>query len=542
MITGASSGIGAAMAREFARRGHQLIVVARNAERLHALAAELSPHPVHVVPADLSSRTERAALPDRIAALGLVADVLVNNAGLSVVALAARTEPESQLDLVEVDVAAVVDLCSRFLPGMVARGHGAVLNVSSVAGFGPLPGQATYGASKAFVASYTESLRSELRGTGVTATTLCPGPVDTQLDVTAGFGDGERRKVLPGVMWKSVDQVARAAVDGLTAGKGRVTPGWANRLLVLAYRVLPHGPLLPLLARRTPLSTRNPGRGTTRLSSRPGDGRAPDRGSSVVLEVIDKGCVSEAHPVPLLFVHGAWHAAWCWNEHFLGYFADHGYRAVAVSFRGHGHSAIDKPLRDCTVDDYVADVKSVADSLQAPPVVIGHSMGGLIVQKYLESNAAPAGVLMASIPPQGNYGSSLRWLRRRPGQAVKMALTGKSLQYINTPAQAREKFFSANTPEDVVADCAARLQEDSSRVSVDCLVLNLPHPDRVTTPLLVLGAEQDGAHTRKEVLATARAYRTEAEFFPDMGHNMMLEPGWEAVAERIHGWLGDRGL
>ncbi|OBH19959.1 alpha/beta hydrolase [Mycolicibacter terrae] len=273
-----------------------------------------------------------------------------------------------------------------------------------------------------------------------------------------------------------------------------------------------------------------------------GDGGSPDRGSSVVLEVIDKGCVSEDHPVPLLFVHGAWHAAWCWNEHFLGYFADHGYRALAVSFRGHGASGIDKPLRDCTVDDYVADIASVADSLPVPPVVIGHSMGGLIVQKYLETNTAPAGVLMASIPPQGNVGSSLRWLRRRPGQAVKMAITGKSLRYINTPEQAREKFFSANTPEDVVADCAARLQEDSSRVSIDCLVLRLPRPERVTTPLLVLGADQDGAHTRKEVEATARAYRTEAEFFPDMGHNMMLEPGWEAVAERIHGWLGDQGL
>lgn len=542
IVTGASSGIGAAVARELARRGHQLIVVARSADRLHALAAELSPRPVHVLPADLSCRTERAALPDRIAELGLVPDVLVNNAGLAVVALAATAEPERQLSLVEVDVAAVVDLCTRFLPGMVERGRGAVLNVSSVAAFGPLPGQASYGAAKAFVASYTESLRAELRGTGVTATALCPGPVDTRLDIAAGFREGERKQVMPAVMWKSVDKVAQAAVDGLAAGKGRVTPGWANRLLVAAYRIVPHGPLLPLLARRTPLSTRNTGRGGTRSPTASGDGRSPDRGSGVVLEVIDKGCVSEAHPVPLLFVHGAWHAAWCWNEHFLGYFADHGYRAVAVSFRGHGASGLDKPLRDCTVADYVADIASVADSLPVPPVVIGHSMGGLIVQKYLESHAAPAGVLMASIPPQGNLGSSLRWLRHRPGQAVKMAITGKSLRYINTPAQAREKFFSANTPEEVVADCASRLQEDSSRVSIDCLVLKLPRPDRVTTPLLVLGAEQDAAHTQKEVRATARAYRTEAEFFPDMGHNMMLEPGWESVADRIHAWLGSRGL
>ncbi|RRR45505.1 SDR family NAD(P)-dependent oxidoreductase, partial [Mycolicibacter terrae] len=224
IVTGASSGIGAAVARELARRGHQLVLVARSADRLHALAAELSPRPVHVLPADLSRRTERAALPGRIAHLGLVPDVLVNNAGLAVVGLAANTEPERQLGLVEVDVAAVVDLCTRFLPGMVERGRGAVLNVSSVAAFGPLPGQATYGAAKAFVASYTESLRSELRGTGVTVTALCPGPVDTGLDVAAGFREGERKQVLPAVMWKSVDTVAQAAVEGLAAGRGRVTP------------------------------------------------------------------------------------------------------------------------------------------------------------------------------------------------------------------------------------------------------------------------------------------------------------------------------
>ena len=123
-----------------------------------------------------------------------------------------------------------------------------------------------------------------------------------------------------------------------------------------------------------------------------------------MLEVIDKGCVSESHPVPLLFVHGAWHAAWCWDENFLSYFADKGYRALAVSFRGHGDSPTYKPLRGCSVADYVADVRSVADRLPSAPVVIGHSMGGLIVQKYLESHDAPAGVLMTSIPPQGNFG------------------------------------------------------------------------------------------------------------------------------------------
>src|SRR5574340_123070 len=104
-----------------------------------------------------------------------------------------------------------------------------------------------------------------------------------------------------------------------------------------------------------------------------------------MLEVIDKGACSESHPIPLLFVHGSWHAAWCWDEHFLDYFADRGYRALAVSLRGHGGSDSPKPLRRCSIADYVDDVAAVADSLPVRPVVIGHSMGGFITQKYLES-------------------------------------------------------------------------------------------------------------------------------------------------------------
>lgn len=261
-----------------------------------------------------------------------------------------------------------------------------------------------------------------------------------------------------------------------------------------------------------------------------------------MLEVIDRGAVTQSHPVPLLFVHGAWHAAWCWDQHFLGFFADRGYRAVALSLRGHGDSTTERPLRHCSASDFVEDIDVVARDLCTAPVIIGHSMGGLIVQKYLESHHTPAAVLMTSMPPQGNLGATMRWIRSHPWHFTKMTVTGKALPYISTPALARERFFSAHTPDSDVQEYAGRLQEDSARVGLDCLVLNLPRPERVATPLLVLGAELDGAHTRKEILATARAYRTQAEFFPAMGHNMMLEPGWEAVAQRIHTWLGTRGL
>jgi pimeloyl-ACP methyl ester carboxylesterase len=261
-----------------------------------------------------------------------------------------------------------------------------------------------------------------------------------------------------------------------------------------------------------------------------------------MLEVIEKGRPGELHSAPLLFVHGAWHAAWCWDEHFLSYFADKGYHALAVSLRGHGGSPSAKPLRACSLADCVEDVNAVADSLPRRPVVIGHSQGGVVVQKYLETHDAPAAVLIASTPPQGNFGSAVRWLRQHPWHFLKIAVTGKSLAYVNTPRLARERFFSPVTPEATVAHYAKRLQEQSTRIALDCCVLNLPRPSRVSAPLLILGAQHDGAHTSKEIRATARAYHTEAEFFPDMGHNMMLEPGWTAVAHRIDNWLSARGL
>ena len=258
------------------------------------------------------------------------------------------------------------------------------------------------------------------------------------------------------------------------------------------------------------------------------------------LEVVDKGSPTAEHPAPLLFVHGAWHAAWCW-EYFLDFFAEKGYRALALSLRGHGGSATSKRLRGCSLADYVDDLESVAATLPAKPVVIGHSLGGFVVQKFLESNDAPAGVLVASAPPHGSFRFTVHLLRRYPLLMTRGMITGDSVQIFTRPGVVRELFYSARTPESDVARYTALLGNESQRVSLDALGWNLPKPARVTTQLLVLGAVGDGCITQAEVDATARAYGTSAEFF-DMGHNMMVEPGWPAVAERIHNWLGERGL
>lgn len=248
-------------------------------------------------------------------------------------------------------------------------------------------------------------------------------------------------------------------------------------------------------------------------------------------------------------MHGGQHAAWCWDEHFLDFFAAKGYHAVAISLRGHGTSPNSKPPRACSITDYVEDVRTVADNLPQP-VVIGHSLGGFVVQKYLESHAAPAAVLVASAPPQGvaaallrNAGALLRNTTQHRWLTVKAALTGQSLSDFNELEQVRTMLFSAHTPESWVVRYAERLQnEPSGKWVLDMVFLNLPKPHRVSTPLLVLGAQCDHSVTPQEAHATARAYRTQAEIFPNMGHDMMLEPGWVAVAQRIHTWLCAQGL
>ena len=251
VITGASSGIGAEIARELSRRGHELVLVARSADKLQALADEL-PTTAHVVPADLTDREARAGLLADLEGRGLTPQILVNNAGFSTLGPVHRSDPAGEVRMIEVDVAAVADLCSRFLSGMVERGTGAVLNVASTAAFQPLPGQASYGAAKAFVLSYTRSLSAELKGTGVTATVLCPGPVDTGFGEAAGFSKQEADDALPAFMWVPATEVAKAAVDGLDKGTLVVIPGFANRAGAAFAHLVPKRVLLPLLARNHP--------------------------------------------------------------------------------------------------------------------------------------------------------------------------------------------------------------------------------------------------------------------------------------------------
>jgi pimeloyl-ACP methyl ester carboxylesterase len=244
----------------------------------------------------------------------------------------------------------------------------------------------------------------------------------------------------------------------------------------------------------------------------------------------------------LLFVHGYWHAAWCWAEHFLPYFAQQGFTAYALSLRGHGASEGRKGLRWISVADYVDDVRQVIGELGTPPVLVGHSLGGLIVQKYLESESVPAAVLMASVPPQGVLRSTIQAMLHHPLAFAKSNLTMSPIHSVGTPKLAKEVFFSSDTDEENLSRYFAQIQNDSYRAYLDMMLFSLPRPKLVKTPMLVLGAANDAFFTAKEIKATAQAYDTKAEIFPNMAHDMMLESGWQGVADRIVGWLGEKGI
>ncbi len=255
LVTGASAGIGSEIAKLLAERGHALVLVARRKDRLTALADELSDkHGVRVetIAADLGKPTPRGKIPGRIEELGLQIEILINNAGFATGGEPFHeADPARELEQVRVDVEAVVALTSAFLPAMVARGRGAVLNVASTAGMQPMPYSAGYAAAKAYVLSFSEAVHQEVRGHGVTVTALAPGPVETDFWQIAGWetsGGKSFERAVPGTLI-SPAEAARAAVEGLERGERVVVPGLPIRAAMLASRYIPHMLKLPAMER-----------------------------------------------------------------------------------------------------------------------------------------------------------------------------------------------------------------------------------------------------------------------------------------------------
>jgi len=248
LITGASAGIGAALAHEFAAHDHELVLVARREQVLgvlaDAIAAKRAPRPT-VLGADLArldaAQTIAAALDER----GLEPDVVVNNAGFGLVGAAEALDRAEQVAMVDLNVRALTDLSLAFLDSLKRR-RGGLLNVASIAAFMPGPGMAVYYASKAYVLSFSEALHRELKPKGVRVTVLCPGPVPTEFQARAGMSDD----AFPRLLTRSAEQVARNGYCGLMQGRRVVIPGAVNRAVTAMIRFAPRSLVLELIARQ----------------------------------------------------------------------------------------------------------------------------------------------------------------------------------------------------------------------------------------------------------------------------------------------------
>lgn len=259
------------------------------------------------------------------------------------------------------------------------------------------------------------------------------------------------------------------------------------------------------------------------------------------LEVLSCRPGGPARPVPLLFVHGAYVAAWCWGEYFLPWFAERGWEAHAVSLRGHGASPGRDFLDAASLDDYVADVLTAAKALDQPPILIGHSMGAIVVQRAARQCGAPGMVLLAPVPPHGLGGSLFSLAMRDP--PLFFALNAMQLGGDDGAAlrRVRDYLFSASVSESDVRRYLRRTQRESQRA-----LLDLAWPQylwirsSIGLPALVAGAANDAFFFAHAIEEAARFHGVQPKVFAQMAHAMMLEPGWEAVAEHVHAWLEER--
>ena len=262
------------------------------------------------------------------------------------------------------------------------------------------------------------------------------------------------------------------------------------------------------------------------------------------LEILSRLPSKRRSATPVLFIHGAYVAAWCWGEYFLPHFSGRGYAAHALSLRGHGGSDGHDTLHLHSLDDYVEDVRQAVAQLGAPPVLVGHSMGGIVVQRYLERHHAPAAVLMASVPPGGLLGSTLDLMRKDPAFFHEIGL----LQYVNphlvSADGVRRALFSPDTPEAEVAKVLGRGQRESYRAIMDMTwpQFRVNGNRNSAPPMLVLGGEKDAFFGPEAVKATAQCFGAQAEILPDMAHAMMLEPRWQTAADSILAWLAARNI
>lgn len=252
--------------------------------------------------------------------------------------------------------------------------------------------------------------------------------------------------------------------------------------------------------------------------------------------------VLEKHPkkaskTPILFIHGANMAAWCWDENFMPYFAELGHPTYAVDLRGHGKSGGQEQLSSNSIADYVNDIERVIAEIGETPILIGHSLGGLIIQKYIEYNTAPACILMASVPSDGLMPSVMD-LFHNPTFFLQNNLSQLFGTWFSPIDLTRKSIFSGDVHDNVVVRYCTEMQPSSPKALLDTLWLGLPtKKNPFEIPMLSLGADEDTFFRPKQIKETADTYNAEYLNMKNIGHAMMLDSHWHESADAIHAWL-----
>lgn len=258
------------------------------------------------------------------------------------------------------------------------------------------------------------------------------------------------------------------------------------------------------------------------------------------LEVRSRVPARATRKPPLLFVHGGYCDAWCWEPYLLPWFAARGWPAYALSLRGHGTSGGADTMFLAGLDDYVADVEHVAGQLGAPPVLIGHSMGAAVCERMLATRPVRGAALLAPVPPSGLLSVAARLAALHPDYITQMMSLDPTRLSESTLKTLRPFYFSERVAPPLLAEALRHLNGESPRVLFDLsLRLHWALPTRTSSPVLVIGAEGDRIANPDDVRATARHHGVEATLLPGLAHMMMLEPEWKDVADALAAWLAD---
>ena len=258
------------------------------------------------------------------------------------------------------------------------------------------------------------------------------------------------------------------------------------------------------------------------------------------LEIVSQLPKRATRKPPLLFVHGGYCDAWCWTPYFLPWFAARGWPSYALSLRGHGGSGGLSSLFVAGLDDFVGDVEHVAGQLDAPPMLIGHSMGAAVIERMLATRPVRAAALVAPVPPAGLISVATRLAAAHPDYMSQLAQFDPSKLSDSLLATLRPFYFSAGVPASILKEAERHLSVESPRALFDLsLRLHMALPERPTSPVLVLGAQNDRICTPGDAQATAHHHGVTATILPGMAHMLMLEPEWEIAAEALAGWLAE---